>query len=78
MSREGIVENMHTPEQRAAYVISQSTAGLLRAAGMMAENQLRALNGESPAYGEDAFNALVEELGLDHNSVVEILRGQHL
>lgn len=36
--------------------------------GMIAENQYRISNGESPAYGEDAFNSLIEKHGIHHNN----------
>ena len=35
--------------------------------GMIAENKFCADNGQSVAYGEEAFNALVEKYGIHHN-----------
>ena len=38
------------------YVLASISASQARIAGMQAENQLRQMKGEGPAYGEDAFN----------------------
>jgi hypothetical protein len=35
--------------------------------GMIAENRMREIAGASPAYGEDAFQALIDEYGIHHN-----------
>jgi hypothetical protein len=37
---------------------------------MIAENQHRISIGESIAYGEEAFNSLIEKHGVHHNSFV--------
>lgn len=66
---------MQTPETAAAYVISQSVAALIEAMGMHAENQHRLSLNESVAYGEEAFNSLIEASGIYHNNVVTILNG---
>ena len=34
---------------------------------MIAENRMREIEGASPAYGEDAFKALIDEYGIHHN-----------
>lgn len=39
----------------------------IRMQGMIAENKFRTDNGQSIAYGEEAFNALVDEFGIHHN-----------
>jgi len=35
--------------------------------GMIAENRMREIAGMSPAYGESAFQALIDEYGIHHN-----------
>ena len=69
---------MNTPEERAAYIISQSAAAHIKALGMQAENMQREALGQSMAYDEAAFDNLIQEHGLDHNSVVSVLRGLNL
>jgi hypothetical protein len=59
---------------RAAYVVSQAAAAIVEALGMAAENQRRLTMGESPAYGESDFFNLSTRCGLDHNSVVSMLK----
>lgn len=63
-----------TPEQKAAFIISQSICALATIEGMKSENTLRALLGESPAYGRDAFNFIQEQFGIGHNAVVKLFR----
>lgn len=58
-----------TPEQKAAYVISQSVCAMVEAMGMQAENQQRTNRGLSIAYGEEAFAAVLEKYGVHHNAV---------
>ena len=59
-----------TPEQAAAFVNAASARATIRAAAMTAENNDRAIRGESMAYPESAFTALIEEEGIGHNSVL--------
>jgi len=49
---------MNTPEERAAYVISQSVCALIEAMGMVAENKQREHRGESMAYDACSFPAV--------------------
>lgn len=63
-----------TPEQSAAFVFSQSVCALAQIEAMKAENVMRSIRGESPAYGEDNFLLITENYGISHNSVVEIMR----
>lgn len=58
-----------TPEQKAAYVNSQSACALIEAMGMAAENQYRERRGESVAYREESFLTLIERYGISHNAV---------
>ena len=54
----------------AAKLIANSSAALIEAMGMMSENIERANRGESLAYTEEAFNKVVEDNGIDYNSVI--------
>jgi hypothetical protein len=63
-----------TPEQQAAYVISQAACAMAEIAGMQAENQHRLFLGQSIAYGEDAFAAVAERNFIGHNNVLGMFR----
>lgn len=63
-----------TPEQEAAYVISQSACAMIAAMGMAAQNQLAAAEGASIPYGEYEFNALIEKYGIHHNAVLTVMQ----
>jgi len=52
------------------YGLTVATGALIRAMGMVAENDLRRSNGLAQAYGEEAFVALANECGLNHNAVL--------
>ena len=56
-----------------AIIISRSAAAQIEAAGMTAENQYRLGNGDGVAYGEEAFNALIDKYDLGWNSVISFL-----
>lgn len=66
---------MNLPEERVAFIQSQTVSALIAAMGMQAENQQRLRRGESIAYDEKAFNNVITEFGLQHNQVVEFLNG---
>ena len=63
-----------TPEQRAAYIMAQAACANAEVAGMTAENMQRAALGQSMAYDESAFVAVIENYSIHHNSVVEWMR----
>jgi hypothetical protein len=65
-----------TPEQQAAYIIAQAACAMARIAAMAAENQMRAHFGQTPAYGEAAFEAIPNELGIHHNDVINMFTGR--
>jgi len=44
-------------------------------AGMVAENTLRALQQESPAYFLDDFERLIDSEGIGHNPMHELVNG---
>ena len=56
--------------QAAAYVIAQAAMLSATCAGMVAENQIRAYRGESPAYGDDAFQDEINKSCCHHNAVI--------
>lgn len=64
-----------SPEERAAYLNAQSASAMVVAMGMVAENMQRAYRGESMAYVEENFNALVETYGIHPNAALSWLRG---
>lgn len=59
-----------TDEQKGAYVHAMATAAYAEIEGMKAENELRALNGESPAFGLTEFQSVIQKYGIDHNGVL--------
>ncbi len=63
-------------EQRIAYLNSQIACALIEMNGMVAENQWRASNGNSPCYGEEQFQKLIDKYGLGHNDVMTSLTGR--
>lgn len=61
---------------QAAYVNAQSTCAMIEAMGFVAENQQRALKGESPAYTHKQFYNLIISYGIYHNATVtDLFRG---
>ena len=63
-----------TPEQKAAFTMSQVACANAEVAGMTAENMQRAALGQSMAYDEAAFVAVIENYPIHHNAVVEWMR----
>ena len=61
-------------ELRAAFIISQSACAVIRALGMSAENEKRQRRGESPAYTEENFCAIIDEYGIGWNVSLTYLR----
>ena len=62
--------------ENAAFIFSQAACALITAMGMMAENVQRERNGYSPAYGKNAFEAVIDEYGIGHNATLTKLRPQ--
>ena len=62
-------------QQRAAFIQSQAACAIVEALGMIAENQKRQHMNYSMAYGEEAFQKLIETYGLGHNQVIAFLQG---
>lgn len=65
-----------TSEQKAAFINAQAACAIIQAMGMLASNQQRAALGDSPAYGEQHFDGLIQSYGLHENSVIAFLRGE--
>ncbi len=61
--------------QKAAYVMAQAACLLAEVAGMQSENRLREIQGASPAYGEEAFQAAILRSGVHHNGVMSTYFG---
>ena len=59
-----------TPEQSAAYIISQVACAMSEMFSMQAANLERADRGEGVAYGEEAFMAVQEKYCIGHNAVL--------
>ena len=64
-----------TIEQRIALLNAALMRVNVRAIAMQAENISRVHRGEAIAYGEHAFEALIEEEGLDFESVARVVTG---
>lgn len=62
--------------RNAAYVQAMASCAVVEALGMLAENMARGQRGESPAYGEEQFQCLIERYGIHHNAVVALMRGE--
>lgn len=60
--------------QQAAYVMSQVACALIKSEGMKARNEMNAIRGEYPAYGEDDFNRLIEDHAIGENAVVGLFK----
>lgn len=52
------------------YGLSMAAGALIKAMGMLAENLCRHETGQAPAYGEDAFQKVIEDFGVHHNGVL--------
>lgn len=63
-----------TEDQQVAYVHAMSVAAQAEIEGMRADNQLREVQGYSPAYGHDAFLAVIEKYGIHHNAVLTVFQ----
>jgi len=59
-------------EQKAVYVMSQAVCAQAKIEGMKAENTLREMRGETPAYSDEDFFAVIEEFGIHHNAVMKV------
>ena len=64
-----------TEAARVAFIMSQVVCAQAEIEGMIAENKWRETNGDSLAYGEEAFFGVPKKYGLEHNEVISYLRG---
>lgn len=62
-----------TEEQRIVFTQGIMLQARIEMEGMIAENQYRIHSGQSLAYGEEAFTALIEKYGIHHNALIENL-----
>jgi len=58
--------------QQAAYIMAMAIGGLIEAMGMQAENQNRIARGEMIAYDDEAFQKVVDNRDLHHNSILTL------
>lgn len=61
--------------QQIAYVQAQVACALIELEARKVANEERRARGEALAYAEEGFRDIVRNLGIDHNSVLETLRG---
>ena len=57
--------------QNAVYVFANAIGGLAEIAGMQALNQYRINRDETIAYNDEAFQKVMLDRGLHHNSLTE-------
>jgi len=61
-------------EDNKVWLLADAAAALVEAMGMMVENRDREQRGESVAYKEDSFNAILDNRRLWYNDIIERLR----
>ena len=59
--------------ERAAFLNSQVACAMIEAMGLHAENMQRQAVGNSMAYDEAAFVAIIEKYGIGHNAALSQL-----
>ena len=64
------------PAARIAYINSQVICAQIRAMSMQAANTQLAYFERPPQYAEKDFEGLIQEYGIDHNSVIGYLTGR--
>lgn len=57
--------------RRAVFTLGNIMRASCETIGMQATNQERLMRGEALAYDEEAFLKVIEDCGIDHNSLVE-------
>ncbi len=65
---------MEQQMKQVAYVMAQTAVAYARIEGMKAANLEREHHGFALAYNEEAFEQVIEELGLHHNAVLDTLK----
>lgn len=65
-----------TPEQQAAYIISQTVCALIEAMGMQGSNLAMELGQNFKPYMKADFEALLEKYGIHHNAVISFIQGR--
>lgn len=56
-----------------AIIHASAARAMIRAMGMLAENQQRGCNGDAPAYVEKHFTALIDDEAIGWNTVITTL-----
>lgn len=63
--------------ERAIFVMGNIVRAQATISGMNADNQLRALNGESPAWSGAEYDQVIQDCGIHHNELVtRLLQGK--
>lgn len=60
-------------QAKIAYINSQILCAQIEMNAMVAENSFREKNGDSPAYGEEAFLELINKYDISQNAVIRYL-----
>lgn len=60
--------------EAAAFINSQVACALIEVESMKAANTERESQGYALAYDEEAFMAIIDKYGIDHNAVLTVLR----
>lgn len=63
-----------TDNEKHAYIVASAAAMLAEMESMKAANHERRVNNYPDAYTEKDFIRLIEKYGMDHNSIIRILR----
>ncbi|KKN76472.1 hypothetical protein LCGC14_0369810 [marine sediment metagenome] len=58
-----------TPEEKAAYLVTQSTAAFIELMSMLAANHERRSHGYADAFGETEIRALIGKYDLNYGTV---------
>ncbi len=64
-------------QEQITYVQSQIACALIEMEGMKADNKIREMRGESPAYNENDFQNLITKYNIHHNGVVTALTREY-
>ena len=67
-------QELMTPEQKAAFVFSQSVAAMAAIESMKVTNRERVSKGNTEAYDEKAFLEVIDNYNIGYNDVVGLFR----
>lgn len=57
----------------AAYIMGMTACAMIKAFGMIADNQKAQLDGREMKYSQSDFDALIDEYGIHHNATISTL-----